>query len=71
MTDPVSWGQDLQNQENLSLEDFDLFTTELRKLYGDQERELDAATRAYHEFPPSYHDSKEGVRAYANRLRRN
>jgi len=71
MTDPVSRAQDLRNQENLRLEDFDLFTTELRKMYGDKELELNAATRAYHEFPQGYHDPKEGVRAYANRLRRN
>jgi hypothetical protein len=71
MTDPVSWGQDLRNQENLYLEDFDLFTTKRRKMYGDKEWELNAATRAYHEFPQGYHDPKEGVRAYANRLRRN
>jgi len=71
MTDPVSWGQDLRNQENLCLEDFDLFTTELRKMYGDKEWELNVATRAYHEFPQGYHNPKEGVRAYANRLGRN
>jgi len=71
MTDPVSWGQDLRNQENPCLEDFDLFTTELRTMYGDKERELNAATRAYHEFPQGYHDPKESVRAYANRLRTN
>jgi len=71
MTDPVSWGQDLGNQQNLCLEDFDLFTTELRKMYGDKNRELNVATRAYHEFPQGYHDLKECVWAYANRFRKN
>jgi len=32
MTDPASWAEDLRNQENPCLEDFDLFTTEPRKM---------------------------------------
>jgi hypothetical protein len=71
MTDPVSWCQHLRNEQNLCLEIFDFLTAELRKMYGDKERELKTATRAYHEFPQHYHDPKEGVRAYGNRLRRN
>jgi hypothetical protein len=71
MTDPVSWGPDLRKQENLCLGDFDLFTTELMKMYGEQEWELNAATRAYHQLPQGYHDPKEGVRACTNRLWRN
>jgi hypothetical protein len=70
MTDPVSWGQELRNQENLCLEDIDLSSTELRKMYGEKEWELNAAPRAYHQFPQGYHDPKEGVMAYSNRLRR-
>jgi hypothetical protein len=71
LTDPVSWGQVLRNQENLCLGDFDVFTTELRKMYGEKDSELNPATRAYQQYPQGYHDPKEGVRAYANRLRRN
>ena len=33
MTDPVTWDQDLRNQENVCLGDFALFTAELRKMY--------------------------------------
>jgi len=40
-------------------------------MYADKERELNVAMRGYREVPQGYHDPKEGVRAYANRPRRN
>jgi len=51
------------------MNDFDLFEAEIRKPYGDKDREMNAAKRGYQEFYQGHHDTEEGVRAYANRLR--
>jgi hypothetical protein len=53
------------------VEDFNLLTTELRKMYDDQAQELNAASPAYYVFPEGYQDPNDSVRAYANWIGRN
>ena len=71
MIDPITWGQDLLTNDSPCLHDFDLFVSEIQKMYGDKDRKLNAGTRLYLEFHQGHHDPDESVRAYANRLRRN
>jgi len=69
MEDPIAWGQKLRISNHPAMNDFDLFEAEIRKTYGDKDREMNAAMRGYQEFYQGHHDTEEGVRAYANRLR--
>jgi hypothetical protein len=71
MTDPVTWGHHLLADDHTCLPDFDVFVTEIRKQYGDNDRMQNSCTRAYHKMMQGYHSSDQNIRAYTNRLRRN
>jgi hypothetical protein len=71
MIDPSTWGQDLLPNDSPCLHDFDLFVSEIQKMYGDKARKLNAGTSLYLEFCQGHHDPDESVQDYANRLRRN
>ena len=71
MIDPITWGQDLLTTDSPCLHDFDVFVSEIQKMYADKDRKLNAGTRLCLEFRQGHHDPDESVRAYANRLRQN
>jgi len=71
MIDPITWSQDLLNTNSQCLYNFDLFVSEIRKMYSDKDRKLNAGTRLYLEFRQGHYHPDESVRAYVNRLRQN
>jgi len=71
MIDPITLGQDLQQNNSPCLNNLDLFVAEIQKMYGDMDRRHNVARKSFYDFPPGYYNADENVRAYANRLRRN
>jgi len=69
MTHPNQWSSELQKAQAECLGNWDLFETEIREMYGDPDRQLDASTRAYVEYAQGALDSNETVKSYSNRLR--
>jgi hypothetical protein len=69
MEDPIAWGQKLRRTNHPAMNGFDLFDAEFRKTYGDKDREMHVAMGGFQEFHQGQHDTEEGVRAYANRVR--
>jgi len=67
-TDPAEWASDQEEAKDPCLDDFELFTNELQKMYGDKHRHLNAATKAMQEYEQL---PNEAVRVYANRLKAN
>jgi hypothetical protein len=67
-TDPSEWVSDLRDEVHTWVQDFELFTQELMKMYGDKDRGLNAAMKAMEEFQPL---SNESVRVYAHRIKAN
>jgi hypothetical protein len=68
MTDPLEWVGDLSAESDPCLQDFDLFSQEMAKVYGDKDRGRVAVItlmQRYIQLP------QESVRAYANRLKAN
>jgi len=68
MTDPSEWAGDLSAESGRCLQDFDLFSQEIAKLYGDKDQRRVAVItlmQEYIQFP------QESVRAYANRVKAN
>jgi len=67
-TDPSEWASNLRAAKDLCLKNFDLFTNELQKMYGDKDRRLNSATKAMQEYQQL---PNESVRIYANCLKAN
>jgi hypothetical protein len=44
-TDPAEWAGNQRDAKDLCLDDFELFTNELEKMYGDYERRLNSAMK--------------------------
>jgi hypothetical protein len=71
MTSPAEWASELVLARSDCLRDWDLFEAEICEMYGDRERRLNAAARAYVEYMQGALDSNETVKAYANRMQSN
>jgi hypothetical protein len=71
MTSPAEWASELVLARSDCLRDSDLFEAEIREMYGDRERRLNAAARAYAEYMQGALDSNKTVKAYANRMQSN
>jgi hypothetical protein len=71
MTSPAEWASKLVLARSDCLRDWDLFQAEIREMYGDRERRLNAAARAYTEYMQGALDSNETLKAYANRMQSN
>jgi hypothetical protein len=71
MTSPAEWASELVLARSDCLRDWDLFEAEIREMYGNRERRLNAAARAYAEYMQGALDSNETVKAYANRMQSN
>jgi hypothetical protein len=69
MTHPNQWASELIKAESECLDDWDLFETEIREMYGDPDRQLDASTRACLEIVQGASDANETVKTYSNRMR--
>jgi hypothetical protein len=68
MTDPVEWLPDLRRDSDPRLEDFEAFSEEMQKMYGDKDRKLNAAMKCMTDF---LQGANEPVRVYANRIKAN
>jgi len=67
-SDPSEWGSDVRDTQDLCLENFELFTRELQKMYGDIDWRLNSAIKtmqAYWQLP------NKSVRRYANSFKAN
>jgi hypothetical protein len=73
MTNPAEWGTSLVTMTSPCLSDFTLFEAEIRKMYGDKDRRLNAAIKAATETTQGQHpaENTETVRNFANRIRTN
>ena len=68
MTDPVEWLRDLRRDSEPCLEDFEAFSEEMQKIFGDKNRKLNAAMKCMTEF---LQRANEPVRVYANGIKAN
>jgi len=68
MTDPVGWLRDLRRDSDPRLEDFEGFSEEMQKMYGDKDRKLNTAMKCMTDFRQG---ANEPVRVYANRIKAN
>jgi hypothetical protein len=68
MTHPNQWASELIKAESECLDDWDLFETEIREMYGDPDRQLDASTRPCLEIVQGASDANETIKAYSNRM---
>jgi hypothetical protein len=57
MTSPAEWASELVLARCDCLRDWDLFEAEIREMYGDRERRLNAAARAYAEYMQGVRES--------------
>jgi hypothetical protein len=71
MTDPSEWATERIMAGSECLQDWDLFENEIRKMYGDRNRQLDAASRAIAEYSQGVLDTNETVIAFGNRIQSN
>jgi hypothetical protein len=71
ITHPNQWASKLVKSKSECVRDWKLFKTEIRDMYGDRDRQLDASTRALLELAQGALDSNETVKAYSNRMRTN
>jgi hypothetical protein len=73
MTNPAEWGTALVTMTSPCLASFELFEAEIRKMYGDKDRQLNAAIKAASEFLQGHTpaETNETVRNFANRVRTN
>jgi hypothetical protein len=68
MTDPSEWAGDLSAESGRCLQDFDLFSPEIAKDYGDKDRRRVAVITLMQEYIQL---TQESVRAYENRVKAN
>jgi len=68
MTDPSEWLGDLSVESGPCLQDFNLFSQEIAKVYGDKNRRRVAVITLMQEYIEL---QQESVRAYANRVKAN
>jgi len=68
ITDPVEWLRDLRRDTSPCLEDVEVFSEEMQKMYGDKDRKLNAPMKRMTEFLQGANDL---VRVYANRIKAN
>jgi len=68
MMDPITWRLELPTNDSPYLPDLKIFISEIRKLYGDNNRKPNAGSRLYLEFRQGHHDPDDRVPAYCNRL---
>ena len=66
MTDPVTWGRELREFNHTCLRNYEQFENEIRGLYGDRNRKLNAIIKYVGE---QLQNPDETARIYANRLR--
>ena len=71
MTNPDERGMSLVTVSSLCLTNFDLFEAEIRRMYGDKDRQLNAAIKTTGEYQQGHADTNESARSYANRIRTN
>jgi hypothetical protein len=69
MTHSNQWASELIKVESECLDDWVLFDTEIREMYGDLDRQLDTSTHACLEIVQGASDANETVEAYSNRMR--
>jgi hypothetical protein len=63
MTNPVEWLPDLRRDSDPCLKDCEAFSEEMQKMYGDEDRKLNAAVMCMTDF---HQGANEPVRVYAN-----
>ena len=68
MPDPSEWAGNLSAESDPCLQDFDLFSQEMAKVYGDKDRRHVAVITLIQGYPQH---PQESVRAYENRLKAN
>jgi hypothetical protein len=68
MTDVVEWLRNLRRDSDTCLEDFEAFSEEMEKVYGDKDRKLNAAMKCMTNF---LRGANEPVRVYTNRIKAN
>jgi hypothetical protein len=68
MTDLVEWLRDLWRGSDHCLEDFEAFSEEMQKIYGDTEGKPNAAMKCISDL---LQGANEPVRVYANRIKAN
>jgi len=68
ITDPSEWASDLSAESGPCLQDFDLFSQEMAKVYGHEDRRRMAVITLMQEYIQL---PQESVRAYANRVKAN
>jgi hypothetical protein len=68
-TDPSEWANSLRQTNDPCLFDYEKFEDEIKRLYGDKERESRAAGRAIDEYAQGHHDKEETVRMYEQRTK--
>jgi len=68
MIDPVAWLRDLRRDSDTCLEDFEAFSEEMQKMYGDKDQKLNTVIKCITDF---LQGANEPVRVYANRIKPN
>jgi hypothetical protein len=68
MTDPLEWACDLCAGSDPCLQDFDLFSQQMAKVYGDKDRRRVGVITLMQKYIQL---RQESVRAYANRVKAN
>jgi hypothetical protein len=71
VTHPAEWANRLVLNRSASLNNWGRFEKRLREVYGDRDRQLNAALVAVGEIAQGYHDSDESVRDFESRTRSN
>jgi len=68
MADPLEWLRDSWRDSDPCWEDFEAFSEEMQKMYGDKDRKLNAAINCMTDF---LHRANDPVRVYPNRIKGN
>ena len=68
MTDLVEWLRDVRRDSDPSLEDFEAFSEEMQKMYGDKDRKPNTAMKCMTDY---LQGANEPVRVYANWIKVN
>jgi len=68
MTIPVEWLRDIRGDSDPCLEDFDAFSEEMQKMYGDKDRKINSAMKGMTDY---LEGANVPVRVYANQIQPN